>query len=193
MAYKGLPIWQGFPHSTSVLNCDASVFGITRVLDYDGTTEQPVTMDYSDEFITDNCDGVYIKFLNSKGGYSYWLFSHVFIEETKVKSLGQITNHWDVRALATTDSHSLGYKSKDTLSLFSRVKNKYVPEMRDILDSTEIYLYTGNLKGILTTNYCDWIKVKSEKKSLDLRNSKHNNAVFDIDIALPKRYRQTLV
>ena len=193
MAYKGLPIWQGFPHSTSVLNCNGPEFGITRILDYDGKTNQPVTMDYSDEFITDNCQGVYLKFLNVKGGYSYWLFSHAFIEETKAKSLGAITNHWDVRALAATGAHNLGYRSSDTLALFSRIKNKYVPEMRDIMGSPEVYLYTGNLKGIITTNYCDWLKVDLENKRMGIRNSKKNSVNFTLDIALPKRYSQTLV
>ena len=186
MNIKGLPIFEGYPHTTSVLRSN----GIERVIDYDGLNTPDLT--WANEFIR-GCDGVYLKWLNTYGGYSYWLFDHVYTGGIRVSSLGTIQNCWTNRQTATSSEHDLGRDSTPSLNISSKIKYFYALEVLTIVESPEVYLYTN--KGSSTrfnAKYCGWIKVGPRESNYSIGSTKYNSVKLRLTLELPKRYTQKL-
>lgn len=80
------------------------------------------------------CDPFYIRFLNSKGGYSFWLFP-VWEQIKKTKSEGY------VKRKRSNNSFSLGYSPEDTVKAESRIKREDYGIAESLIESQEIYVY----------------------------------------------------
>jgi len=178
-----MPIWEGYPHSTSVL----TAAGINRVLDYDGVGVPDMT--YVSEFVI-GCAGVYLKWLNKQGGYSYWLFTQVFTQTKKTKTLGNITNHWTNRTNAMTNVNNLGKKSNYELKINTNALYEQLKELSSIEDAPEVYLYTDKID--LDVEYSGWLKVNVKNGSFKTL-SKNTSANLKLTIELPSVYVQTLI
>lgn len=179
-----MPIWEGYPHSTSVLLPN----GINRILDYSGIGDPDLT--YASEFLR-GCSGVYLKWLNPKGGYSYWLFDHVYTEEIKSKSLGQIVNHYDDRRTAMAREHSLGKEGQGAVTIATNATYDYMREVSTITVSPEVYLYTED--RLYATKTSGWLKVGLKSGTKDVITSKNNSQGLKLTIELPERYTQRLI
>ena len=89
--------------------------------------------------------GIYLKWLNQEGGYSYHLFDPVFTEIINSKSAGTFINHF------TTDQSNQVAKSYETGRLVEqRIKLKSqvntgddLLTVRSLYKSKEVYLYFG--------------------------------------------------
>lgn len=80
------------------------------------------------------CNPFYIRFLNTKGGYSYWLFP-VWEHQKKTKNEGF------VKRPRSNDSFSLGYESEDKIKAESRIKKEDYGLADALMESQEIYVY----------------------------------------------------
>ena len=178
-----MPIWEGYPHSTSVLTST----GINRILDYDGLGLPDMT--YVSEFVR-NCGGVYVKWLNKQCGYSYWLFSEVFTHTKKTKKIGDIVNHWTDRRTAMSKVNSLGKKSDYDLKINTNALHEQLKELSSIEDAPEVYLYTDKID--LDIDYSGWLKVNVKTGSFKTL-SKNTSANLKLTIELPSMYVQTLI
>ncbi len=189
-------IFEGYPHSTSVLkqNTTTNQYYIERLLDYDGVDEGTVNLLYIDEFVK-NCKGLYLKWLNIQGGYSYWLFSPNFKTDRKVKTLGEIQNHWRVRGLGDTNNIDIGKTGQDTISVYTKTYTKYMNEIISVLESPEVYLYTDDATNCekFTDNLCGWVRVSVSDGRYQIQNSKYNLQPLSLKIQLPQRFVQSII
>lgn len=187
-----LPIWEGYPHTTSVLTSN----GVQRILDYDGKDESTLITDYSCGFVRGCPNGIYLTWLNPWGGYSHWLFSNIYIEERKVKSLGEINNYWKNRNTATSNSFSLGKQVSNSIEVSAKVDYFYMRELITLAESQEVYLYTkdaGLSAKKFSTDFANDLRVTISDASHQVINSKYNREELRLNINLPDRYVQTMI
>lgn len=186
---KGLPIFEGYPHSTSILRPNGT---IERILDYNGFDVPNLT--YADGFIK-NCTGIYLKWKNEQGGYSYWLFSNIFREQKKVRNLGTLVNHWTQRGYGGSNLITIGKESNNEMRIFSKIPNQYMKEVSSILESTEIYWYTDDAVecGKYTDNVCGWVRVSLENTTIPVSNTKYNCQEINLTINTGKRFLASLI
>ena len=173
-------IWDGYPHSVSILGYS----GITRKVDHDGISAYNLSCDYP---IIYGCEGVYIKWLNRLGGYSYWLFNSEFKDSYNAKSLGVTENNYDSRLTALSRVNSRGYAVDKSKKLLAKFDKSYMAELETLVGSPEIYLYTAP-KG---SGQNEWTKVDIKGGSFNGIDNKHNTVEFGITIELPEIYTQT--
>ena len=89
------------------------------------------------------CNSTYVKFLNSLGGYSFWLFEGNTYEEKNTNS-GIINN------LSIID---LGNEVQEELELYSKVPRNFISIMKDLIISPEIYIYSLTEQGETWSRY----------------------------------------
>lgn len=116
-----IPVWQGF-QSAKYYVSDNGYIIFSNILSNTETENRKVV----------NCDSVFLRFLNSKGGYSYWLF-----EQWEVKHKYKKGNIIERR----NQDLDLGSKPDMTLEVSTRAEERYLPTMRALLQSTEIDVF----------------------------------------------------
>lgn len=89
------------------------------------------------------CNSTYVKFMNSLGGYSFWLFEGNTYEEKNTNS-GIINN------LSIID---LGNEVQEELELYSKVPRNFISIMKDLIISPEIYIYSLTEQGETWSRY----------------------------------------
>lgn len=104
-----------------------------------------------------SCDGAYIRFLNSRGGYSYWYFEGKK-KNKKTKTLGRIGDLYP---------RSLGSEFESEYELFSKVPRRYYPLMDDLIASPEIYIQQED----------HWERLNSESNTTTFDNTSRSTDV----------------
>jgi hypothetical protein len=117
-----LPIWAGYPVA------EYSIDNQFRIVKNTNLT----TVTNKDFRTAKGCDPVYLKFRNSLGGYSYWLFEG-WSEPLSNTSKGIIKNNQSV--------FDLGSDTDNRLSVYSKVPASYYGLIDDLIKSSEIYTY----------------------------------------------------
>lgn len=135
--------------------------------------------------------GVYMKWLNKFGGYSYWLFEDTYSIDRNSKSLGELDR--DNGNIETSLSRTLqvGQQSQDTIRVITErlnIDEKIIVE--GILESPKIYLFTG--QPFARNDYNDWLEVSLKTTNARVKNFKQELTNFVLDFELPVRYTQTL-
>lgn len=135
--------------------------------------------------ITDFCnDGIYIKWINSLGGWNYWLFSKGQ-EVKKTKGKGFLENDFNNTKYTISPLISLGKESANEIKLQQkRISKNDKIIFDDLLDSTKVYLFAGTPFSQNTFN--DWIEVNLKDGSFVVENTKSNLYQFDFTLELPK-------
>lgn len=123
-----VPVFGGYPCAYYITSDKKEIVKYNRV-----------TVHYNDPYWElmrkKTCDGVYIKFLNSKGGYSYWLFED-WKDTTSNSHLGYVSSYG-----GATD---LGSDASFEFEVMSKVPRRYMGLMTDLILSPEVYLYLNN-------------------------------------------------
>lgn len=145
-----LPYWTGYPVAEYYIDGDRKI------------VKNPIigTIANKERRTVFNCDNYYVKFLNSMGGYSYWLFQGMTVNKTTT-NLGYSN--------VFNDFHDFGNKTKRTISLYSKVPARFYPLMEDLVESREIYIY--NFEGIT------WQPIKNENNKTERNDNKKNYEV----------------
>ena len=132
-----------------------------------------------------NCDGVYLKWLNNLGGWSYWLFE----KESRVrntKDLGEVQNDYYNPIDTIGPTISIGKTSKDIIKTTTGIISlKEINLLESIIDSPKIYYFKGI--PFSKNNFNDWIEVSLKTSSIILKNAKRNNFQFNIELEMPDR------
>ncbi len=155
---NNLPVWIGFPASDYFLS--ASYLIQEQALD------DVANIDYRR---TKGCNNIYIKFLNQKGGYSFWVFES-YAEKEQGTNLGYVVNS------ATNNLLDLGNESKSDLQIYSKIPKEYRDYAKDIVVSPDIYAYQNG----------GWKKVFSKNNSVEFDNIKK---VYVTNLNLDLNYR----
>lgn len=122
-----IPVWNGFPSAKYYLDAGGQTY-YTAILNNDEIERRRVA----------TCNPVFLRFLNSKGGYSFWLFDEWELnKQTKTTDIIE-------RRLSDLD---LGLKTTHNLTTSTRVEERYTSTLRALLQSPEIYIY--NIQNIL--------------------------------------------
>lgn len=158
-----LPVWSGFPVYDYFLS---SSYVIQKQNLVDVTN-----IDYKR---IKGCNNIYIKFLNQKGGYSYWLFES-FTEKEQNQNLGYVVS-------ASNALIDLGNDSKSDLQFYSKIPKEYKDYARDVIVSPDIYAYQNG----------GWKKIFSNNNSIEWDNIKKVYSV-NINISLNYRFNPSLL
>lgn len=131
------PYWVGYPVDESFITNSASGWYIQK------TPLNPSGRSDVERRKIKGCNPTYVKFLNSLGGYSYWMFEGVTDQQKNTNS-GIINNN------VTID---LGNQFDRELELYSKVPIDYMPIMQDLVFSPEIYIYRLGGSGVIWDRY----------------------------------------
>jgi hypothetical protein len=133
---------------------------------------------------------LYVKWLNSLGGWSYWLFDSADIVRS-TKDLGEIDND----GLDLNDSVSptiqIGKTSTDRYNITTDVIDRQeLMVLNDLLDSEKIFIYTKPAYSVyLPTN---WLQVSLNTNSVNVQKSKNKFNRFDLVLETPQRENRTI-
>lgn len=135
--------------------------------------------------------GVYLKWLNSCGGYSYWLFEDTYTIDRSTKQIGELDYDLANVDAAYTRTLQIGKESRDSIKVLAELlTDDERTIVQGLLDSPKIYLFTG--KPYSRANSNDWIEVALKTGNARLKNPKQPLTNFTFDLELPMRYTQTL-
>lgn len=134
--------------------------------------------------------GVYLKWRNSNGSFSYWLF-HRGNTDRSVQGLGELNNDFNNIENTVSPFVNIGVNTSDSLQV---VENVVSEEERTILesliDSPAIFLFTGQPYD--RNNYNDWMQIKMKNSSHRVANAKQKKTNFVFNFDLPNRQTITL-
>ncbi|MXN91288.1 hypothetical protein GR160_08605 [Flavobacterium sp. Sd200] len=135
--------------------------------------------------------GVYLKWLNSLGGYSYWLFEDTYSIDRSTKQLGELDRDFYNLDDSFSRTIQIGKESQDTLKIVAELLNEDERRIvEELFDSPKIYLFTG--KPFSQSDYRSWIEVSLKTTQARLKNPRQPLTNFTLDIELPGRFTQTL-
>lgn len=153
-----------------------------------------ITNLYSFAFdIADEC-GVYIKWINSCGGWSYWLFNKNTRNLITTKAKGTINSNAGQLGY-NADEKNIGFDSDEKLQVVTQGVEKWtLDQLLDIPTSPCVYLYLKP-RGVWAYengNSDVWLKlptISNFKYSLKAESTLYN---IGFEFQLPKIYTQTL-
>lgn len=138
-----LPVWSGFP----VYDYFLSYSFVIQKQDLSEVSN----IDYRR---IKGCNNIYLKFLNQKAGYSYWVFESYTAKETG-QNLGYVTG-------SANNIIDLGNENKSTLEAYSKIPREYRDYALDFVCSPDVYAYqNGTWKKVFTiNNSVEWDNIK---------------------------------
>ncbi len=139
------PYWVGYPVASYQVALDYKIIknpGIASLQNRESRVQHA-------------CNNYYVKFLNSLGGYSYWLFQGL----TEAKSTTNLGS-----SNVFNNFHDFGNTVERNVSLYSKVPARFYPLMEDLADSREIYLYNYSL--------AQWYPIKNNNNKTDKNENK---------------------
>ncbi|KGO85728.1 hypothetical protein Q765_15020 [Flavobacterium rivuli WB 3.3-2 = DSM 21788] len=135
--------------------------------------------------------GIYLKWLNALGGYSYWLFEDTCSIDRSTKQLGELDRDNDNPEDSFGRTIQIGKESSDTLKIVAELLTENERRIVEgILDSPKIYLFTG--QPYARNSYRDWVEVSLKTTSARIKNPRQPLTNFTFDVELPVRFTQTL-
>lgn len=135
--------------------------------------------------------GVYLKWLNKYGGYSYWLFENTYSKDRSTKQLGELDRDSENIENSFGRTVQIGKESQDTLRIVAELLTDDERRIVEgIIDSPKIYLFTGS--PFSRNSYNNWTEVTLKTTNTRIKNPKQPLTNFTFDIELPLRYTQTL-
>ena len=159
-----IPAWGGYPVDYYTTNTTS---GIVK--------NNSIPTNLKEERSVKGCNPLYVKFMNSLGGYSYWLFENYENEEGN-DNLGSI--------LRQSSILDLGSEYNSDLELISKVPERFMPLMKDLIVSKEIYLYNSEDQT--------WQRILSNNNKVKT-NPFDVNTKVKLKFAIPTRYNPSLL
>jgi hypothetical protein len=143
----------------------------------------PEDINFFVEKINSYCNGTYLKWLNSFGGWSYWLF-YKGNENLQTKELGTLNNDFNNLEDTVSPMISLGTESQNTIALLQEgITKDEMLLLRDLLDSAKVYMFTGI--AFTQSSDKDWVEVIVKSGNFRLSNARERINNLSITIELP--------
>lgn len=128
----------------------------------------------------------YLKYLDSKGQYRFFIFNKFYEISDKPKLLGKSNKIITSILTSQTDSNNVGYKNERTITLVNDdVSASELIILSDVYTSPRVYLYIGD--GT-TDETKDWIEVTITSKDNQYKWKKQKFGTVKIDVQLPEWY-----
>lgn len=207
-----LKYWTGYPfdftwYDGTQSNLEFIINGVTetyintnrinRVVVSDGETNYfnlqngyNTVNDFYIEQIANACEGHYLKWLNSFGGWNYWLFNKGN-DTLTTKDLGAIFNDYEDVIDTISPYVAIGKTSENNIVVR---QDNITPDdfliLNDILESPKVYLFTGLQNEIVQSN--DWLEVTIKAGAFRVSNSKEKMTNLNLTIELPANNTKTL-
>lgn len=134
--------------------------------------------------------GVYLKWFNANGGWSYWLFDEIFTDNLNVKTIDEVNGSYDNPQNITSTSNitgKLGNRNYKITTRFSEIEKEY---LTSLLLSPRVEMYVHHTP-FNQTDTAKFIGVKVNDGSSTF-NNKYSNYKFETTITLPDLFTQTL-
>lgn len=139
-----IPVWEAYP--TAKFTLTASKIIPSTVLDPEDIRQMKIPI---------ACNPFYVRFLNTLGGYSFWMFNS-WEWGTKSKSLGLIEKTTDINNV------SLGFSEKNEVKVDTRIRRDFYGIIRALDVSPVIQVYDKfNM---------DWLKIELMDSSFEENN-----------------------
>lgn len=145
------------------------------------------------DYTANPCKGAYLKWLNDKGHYSYWLFPQVQVFEREGREIDRKPRSPFSQYLSSNED-TFGFDVTETVEVRDIIYKQYWATLKSLIGSPEIYMLktswqTGNETEAKPN---DWIKIIQDKPKFE-RNQRNNTAEFEMTFELPKVYTQKLI
>jgi len=133
-----------------------------------------------------NCNGVYLKWFNGYGGWSYHLFER-WESKQKLKSKGKLTRNY-VDVLGHDKELEMGMTSQDNITAYTQVEEYQKKIIDTLFASPKIYLYLKKANEFDSNNYLDnWQSVRLGTTNVELLNNKDNIYKVKINVIKPPK------
>ncbi len=142
----------------------------------DSSTQKQVSIK-----LIDDC-GVYLKWFNEYGSWSYWLFSSIFVDSINAKTIDVFNVDFESIDETYTTSLITGKEAKNQINLrYKNLEDYEVEQLKSILTSPRVELYNGNKGDAVTSS--SWQTVKVVDGTFAVNNTKNNltNLAITID------------
>lgn len=173
-----IPIWGGFP---------ANKYTVTG----DSIVEAAIPENESELMRSYFCDGVYLTWLNSKGGYSSYLFET--FEVSKKYKQGEIIERHSTTS-PQNNFYDLGGEIDYSINVNGQIPERHYRLINSLIESPEVWVYKFNeLIGddFVDNNSRPWEKVYGEGNSYGINSRESQEEVsltfntnFNKDISL---------
>lgn len=135
--------------------------------------------------------GVYVKFLNKYGRWSYWLFSKNHYRNRNSKYLTEIENDFSNLEDTMSPTLQIGKSGDETLTCAAEKLNENEKVILEgIIDSPKIYLFTG--ERFSKAELSDWVEVRLKTQSFKTLDAKRKRYTYVMELDFPARNTQTL-
>jgi hypothetical protein len=128
--------------------------------------------------------GVYLKWLNSKGSYSYWLFDSIYKDNLTPRTIDEFAGYYDNLQNLTSTSHLIGKTANRILQINTKFDNADAEYLRDLAISPAVWMYAHQVPFQQVQDRFDWIGVKVSDTAfpVDRKTSKQK---LNLTITLP--------
>lgn len=128
--------------------------------------------------------GVYIKWLNSKGAYSYWKFDNIYKSTITPRTIDDFTGRYDNLQNLTSTSHLIGKTANQTLQVTSKYTNEDAIYLSDLTTAPAVWIYVHNEPFQQQQPY-DFIGVKISDTAFIALDTKKSKNKINLTITLP--------
>lgn len=174
-----VPVWSGYPTGMAEVEGNQIIY---RTILQDKEIEVMPTL---------TCNGMYLMWLNSKGGYSFWLFEIWEIELKSDKSdvLQEYRPTDNYQGFQTT-----GNKSTYSINVQSAIKKSYFNHIKSLVNSPEVWVfnlenfvdYYSNFNPVIPPiNGIQWKRIHNNGNSFNWNSWEVRKDVsFNFDLVL---------
>lgn len=140
-----IPVWGSYPTARFFIDSNNTIQS-TTIVDSQYTKQMRVPT---------ACNPFYVRFYNSLGGYSFWMFN-AWEWNTDNDPVGVI------KKTTSINNRSLGFTEQNTVTVDTRVKREFYGLMRDLVVSPVVQVY----------NQFDmeWLKIELQSASFSTSN-----------------------
>lgn len=179
---------------------------ITRLFFCDGNIDESINdllpialgrsqLQYEDVYITldkeDVCDGVYVKWFNQQGGYSYWKFPNIYRRTKQIKAIGEISKDFENLEDTFSQVSQIGQTAGNRLIVDSdTLKDEEFALLSSILTSPKVYYFVGQPFARASAN--DWMECKILTSNQITREYKGQPNQIRLELELPDDYTQMI-
>lgn len=176
-------VWKCYPFSAPVGGWSQRVMFIPIEDEFDLDLDICENVDYD----VSCCKGAYVKWLNEKGHYSYWLFTNFKTIEREGKEILRIPRNV-FNPSQTSNEDTVGFDTTETLQVRDKIPKPYWSTLKSLVGSPEVYMLSPNWSGVEAVP-SDWIKIIQNKPKFETE-TRFATAEFEMKFDLPKAYTQ---
>lgn len=134
--------------------------------------------------------GVYLKWLNEEGAWSYWLFEGIYTGKLSHRTNGTVNRDYDNLDETMAREIITGKTAYRELSLNTGVIEEYERKiLEQIYSSAKCYMYSNLELQPFTPE--DFKAVRVKDTTDEIISTKLNHHKYSVDIQLPNKYTQT--